>query len=54
MLRAFSNKFAIFLGLKGEASSKITYIFNWPVQISIFSANFLLFTSLKLSLKSEV
>jgi len=32
---------------KGEVSSKMTYIFDWPVRISIFLENFLQFTSLK-------
>jgi len=29
------------IGLKGEVSSKMTYIFNWPLRISIFLENFL-------------
>jgi len=41
--------------VKGEVSSKMTYIFNWPVRISIFLEKlFVIYFTKKLSLKSEV
>ena len=40
---------------KGEVSSKMTYIFDWPVRISIFLENFFaIYFIKKLLLKSEV
>ena len=35
------------ISVKGEVSSKMTYIFNWPVRISVFLGNFFLLYFIK-------